>query len=103
LYTLITAATTAQAHKLKNGLEHDEVILGDYEDLPQFMLKNAGIIKLPNPTSLAYAHEMLTLCLDRQIDKIHVLKEDEYIQLAAAKQLFTEFGILMLSDNGHEL
>jgi len=103
LYTLITAATTTQAHKLKNGLEHDEVILGDYEDLPQFMLKNAGIVKLPSPGSAAYAHEMLTLCLDKQIDKIYVLKEEEHIQLAAAKQLFAEFGILMLSDNGHEL
>jgi len=103
LYTLITAATTAQAHKLKNGLEHDEVILGDYEDLPHFMLKNAGIIKLPHPTSLAYAHEMLTLCLDKQIDIVFVLKAEEQEQLIIAKQLFIEFGILMLSDSGHEL
>ena len=103
MYTLITAATTAQAHKLKNGLNNANVILGDYLDLPQFMLKSADIIRLPNPASAAYAHEMLTLCLDKQIDRVFVLKAEEQQQLNVAKQLFIEFGILMLSDNGHEL
>lgn len=103
MYTLITAATTAQAHKLKNGLHNERVILGDYLDLPQFMLKNADVVRLPNPASTSYAHEMLTLCLDKQIDKIFVLKEEEQQQLKVGKQLFTEFGILVLSEDGHEL
>ncbi len=39
MYTLITAANSAQAHQLKNRLDKTDIILGDYEALPAFMLK----------------------------------------------------------------
>lgn len=93
---LITAATSAEAHRLKKQLESAEVILGDYEEIPAFMLNN-GMIKLPNPKSPAYAHEMLTLCLDRGIDKIFLLRGDEFAALNQAEQLFEEYGIKLLT------
>jgi hypothetical protein len=96
LYTLITAATTARAQKLKNSLAISDVILGDYHQLPEFMLKTSVMIKLPNPSSLAYAHQMLTLCLDKQINVIYALADQEYLQLAAAGQLFSEYGISII-------
>lgn len=99
MYTLITAATSAQAHRLKNSLPTEWVILGDYLALPAFMLKDADMIKLPNPASLSYAHEMLTLCLDRNINKIYVLKADELTLLNEATQLFNEFGIEIVKNS----
>jgi hypothetical protein len=93
MYTLITAATSAQAHRLKNSLTTEWVILGDYLELPAFMLKDADMMKLPNPASLSYAHEMLTLCIDRNINKIYALKTDELVLLNESRQLFAEFGI----------
>ena len=86
---LITAATSAEAHKLKNQFANDTIILGDYTDLPAFM----KIIKLPNPASMSYAHEMLTLCLDKGIERVYVLGEEEYKLLQEAGQLFGEYGI----------
>ena len=94
--TLITAATSAEAHRLKKQLEPAEIILGDYEDIPAFML-GAGMIKLPNPQSPAYAHEMLTLCLDKQINLVYPLRGPELNILRQAKQLFSEYGIKIVS------
>ncbi|MEO6630373.1 MAG: hypothetical protein ABIN13_01585 [Mucilaginibacter sp.] len=86
---LITAATSAEAHRLKNQLVDDTVILGDYLEMPAFM----QIVKLPSPASMSYAHEMLTLCLDRGIAMVYALGGDELNNLLEAEQLFTEYGI----------
>ncbi|ASU34310.1 hypothetical protein [Mucilaginibacter xinganensis] len=90
---LITAASSAEAHKLKNQLNTDHVLLGDYLELPDFMLKNANMLKLPNPASPSYTHEMLTLCLDKEVNKVYALKDDEFANLLKAVQLFNEYGI----------
>jgi hypothetical protein len=91
--TLITAANSAEAHRLKNKLSSEDIILGDYLDLPAFMLSSANMIRLPNPLSIAYAHEMLTLCLDKNIDTVYALREEEQGLLKEAEQLFNEFTI----------
>jgi len=92
---LITAATSAEAYRLKHGLNAHNVILGDYLELPAFMLKSADMIKLPNPGSSSYAHEMLTLCLDKEISLVHPLREEELNNLLKAEQLFAEYGIVL--------
>jgi hypothetical protein len=89
---LITAATSAEAYKLKNQLCIDDVILGDYLELPAFMLKNADMVKLPNPSSLSYTHEMLTLSLDKEVNIIYALRDEERKLLGESKQLFNEYG-----------
>jgi len=86
---LITAATSAEAHRLKKNQATETIILGDYQDLPAFM----KIVKLPNPASMSYAHEMLTLCLDKGIEKVYALREEEWSNLLKAGQLFNEYGI----------
>jgi hypothetical protein len=101
MYILITAASSSSAHKLKSQLNAENIILGDYRDLPTIMLANLAMIKLPNPSSLSYAHEMLTLCLDKQIDAIYPLEENEQLCLQQAAQLFIEFGITL--NSGYEL
>jgi hypothetical protein len=92
---LITSATSAQAHKLKNSLINDEVILGDFTEMPAFM----GILKLPNPASDTYAHEMLTMALDNSIDAIYLLNMQEAALLLLSEQLFNEYNITLI--NGH--
>jgi hypothetical protein len=91
--TLITAATSGEAQRLKNKLDADTVILGDYLQLPEFMLKAGNMIRLPDPKSIAYAHEMLALCLDQEIQTIYPLKELEKTLLKEAEQLFQEYDI----------
>jgi hypothetical protein len=91
--TLITAAASAEAYRLKNQLNKHNIILGDYLELPAFMLGSANMIRLPNPASLSYAHEMLTLCLDKKINTVYALREEELTNLVKAEQLFEEYGI----------
>ena len=90
---LITAASTAKAHQLKNKLNSLNTVLGDFEDLPELLLKSKSIIKLANPNSENYIHLMLSICLDNDIIGIYPLRELEFNKLQEAKQLFEEYGI----------
>lgn len=96
--TLITAATSGEAQRLKNKLDAADVILGDYLQLPEFMLKASNMIRLPDPKSIAYTHEMLALCLDNEIQTIYPLREQEKILLKEAGQLFQEYDIIVVCD-----
>lgn len=93
-YTLITAATGARAHQLKQALG-DSVLLGDYRELPAFMIESGKMVQLPSPAAASYAHRMLTLCLDRDIAAVFLLEEAEAALLAEAFQLFNEFNIVL--------
>ena len=97
---LITGAALAKAHQLKSSLKDAVIVLGDYMDLPQFMLSAGNMMNLPNPNSSSYTHEMLTLCLDNGIDFVHILREPEATQLLQASQLFEEYSIA-LKDEVH--
>ena len=90
---LITSANSAAAHQLKNKLNTDTVILGDYLDLPDFMLKARKMIRLPDPKSGSYSHQILTLCLDNDIAAVYPLREEEAVLLKEAEQLFKEYNI----------
>lgn len=92
---------SANAHRLKTILSTEKIILGDYADIPAFMLQPGKMIKLPNPVSDSYTHQMLALCLDNSISQLYVLEEAEYQILALATQLFDEYGIQIL--NGNEI
>ena len=92
---------SANAHRLKTILSTEKIILGDYADIPAFMLQPGKMIKLPNPASDSYTHQMLALCLDNNISQLYTLEEQEYRILALATQLFDEYGIQIL--NGNEI
>ncbi|RKR85444.1 hypothetical protein BDD43_5715 [Mucilaginibacter gracilis] len=93
---LITAANSAQAQQLKKILGPDDVILGDYQDIPELMVTAGRMVKTPNPRSAAFVHQMLSLCLDKQISKVYALRRDELLPLAQARQLFEEFDITLI-------
>jgi hypothetical protein len=93
VYTLITAAVTAEAYRLKNALGRKDVILGDYMELPDVLVQSGKVIALPNPKNTAYTHQMLALCLDKSVNNVYVLREEEKELLLHAKQLFEEYDI----------
>jgi hypothetical protein len=90
---LITSANSAAAYQQKNKLNTDDVILGDYMELPELMLKSGKMIHLPDPKSGSFAHQMLTLSLDSGIEAIYPLRREEITLLKEAEQLFLEFNI----------
>ena len=90
---LVTSANSAAAHQLKNKLSGSDVILGDYRELPDFMVQSGKMIRLPDPASGSYSHQMLTLCLDNGINKLYPLREEEATLLKEAEQLFKEYDI----------
>lgn len=83
---------SAKSHSFKSQLSSGDIILGDYHDVPQFMLSDK-LIRLPDPASPSYAHQMLARCLDHGITTIYVLNSNEAEQLMATQQLFAEYGI----------
>ena len=90
---LITGAASAKAYQLKAKLNGNNILLGDYADLPGTMLKAGNMIALPNPADASYAHKMLTLSLDNQIEAIYTLQSAEFALLSEAELLFNEYGI----------
>lgn len=94
---LVTAANSAQAYKLKNKLTADDITLGDYMDLPDFMLKPGQLIRLPNPQSASYTHEMLALCLDLGVDEVYLLREAEIALIQQSEVLFNEYNIKIVA------
>jgi hypothetical protein len=93
---LITAANSAPAYKLKSLLNGDNLIMGDHMDLPDFMLKPGKLIRLPDPKSASYTHEMLTLCLDMGVEKLYLFRQTEIDLLLQAETLFNEYNIKIL-------
>jgi hypothetical protein len=90
---LVTSANSAEAYQLKNKLKTDTVILGDYLELPEFMVRSGAMIHLPNPSSVSYNHQMLALSLDKGFNGIYPLREEEAALLQEARQLFKEYNI----------
>lgn len=96
MFTLITAANTSSAYQLKNSLNSEDILLGDYLELPEFLVKSGKMLSLPDPQSSSYTHQILTLCLDKNIDTVYALRKPEIDLLFASKQLFNEYGIAIL-------
>lgn len=94
---LITGAANPQAYQVKKLFTGEHVlVLGDSMDLPEFMLKTKTMLKLPAVDSASFAHEVLTLCLDEQIDLLVPLRQAELLPLAKARILFEEYGIALV-------
>jgi hypothetical protein len=93
VYTLITGAASAEAYSLKSALSEERVLLGDYLELPDVLVNSGKVIRLPSPSNPAYTHQMLALCLDKNINTVYALNGQEQALLLNAKQLFQEYDI----------
>jgi len=102
MYTLITAANSSEAYALKNSLNSSDVLLGDYFELPEIMVASGKMLRLPDPASGSYAHQVLTLCLDKNISTVYPLRQPEVELLLNSRQLFNEYGInILIHDKIH--
>jgi hypothetical protein len=99
VYTLITAANSSEAYSLKNALDTKHVLLGDYLELPDVLIRSGKVLQLPNPQNAAYTHQMLALCLDKDVDTIYALRDQERQPLLNAEQLFFEYNIRIRTDD----
>ena len=81
---LITAANTPKAYQLAHILPKQQVVFADAA-LQQFII--------PDENSSSYAHELLSFCLNHQVEEVFPLKSKEIKALAEAKVLFKEYGI----------
>ncbi|PJJ79159.1 ATP-grasp domain-containing protein [Mucilaginibacter auburnensis] len=90
---LITGALSAAAHSFKKQFTDSTVLMGDFNEVPEVMLKSGAIKQLPNPQSPSYPHQILTFCLDNNVSAIYSLNDSEFNELEPALQLFSEYGI----------
>jgi len=94
---LITAAATAQAYQLERMVGGmGSVFFADSAELPQFMLKNRKFIKISEGSSPSFAHELLGICLDQQIERVFPLRKGEIKALSESRTLFMEYGIQVI-------
>ncbi len=90
---LITGALSAAAHNFRKQFTNSTVLMGDFNEIPDVMLKSGAIRKLPNPQSPSYPHQILTFCLDNNVNAVYTLNSNEFAQLEPAMLLFSEYGI----------
>lgn len=92
--TLITAASDSAAYRIARLLSNKSIYFGSEIPLPSF--NNLKFLQIPSAELSSYAHELLKICLDKNINEIFPLREMEVLELASAKILFKEFGINIL-------
>lgn len=89
---LITYGTRPLAQRLaKQWKDKFELHYATSEEVPSFL--QATYPQIPTGVNPTFAHELLKLCLDQQIDFVLPLGESEINALAEAKQLFEEYDI----------
>jgi hypothetical protein len=91
---LITAAADSAAFRLARILNKEDVFFASDKDMPVMYEKR--FLKIPSADSPSFIHEVLKICLDYQIKEIYPLMRNEIIELSASRQLFEEFGIILV-------
>ncbi|MBV2226219.1 MULTISPECIES: hypothetical protein [Sphingobacterium] len=99
---LITFGTRPLAQRLSKMLNNQfEVIFATSEEVPSFL--EANFKKIPTAANPTYAHELLKLCLDKEVNYLLPLGLNEINVLAESKILFEEYGIQLLSPSKEAL
>lgn len=81
---LITSAKEASSFELAFLLNNHQILFGE-ENIPDQ--------KFPVVTSASFAHELLSFCLDFDIEQVFLVRAGELSSLLPLKILFEEFGI----------
>ena len=81
---LITSANQACSYELAYLLKGEEILFGE---------THHSSSKFPSINSISLAHELLSFCLDFEIEQVYAVRAGELKSLLAAKVLFAEFGI----------
>ncbi|EDM36146.1 hypothetical protein PBAL39_19724 [Pedobacter sp. BAL39] len=93
---LITGGKSAAAFKLIKAFSQDQVILGDYGDVPSFASAAYTMISFGERNDDITAHQLLNVCLDRQVELLIPIHYFEVAAVSRSMVLFEEFGIRVL-------
>ncbi|WP_104384948.1 hypothetical protein [Sphingobacterium sp. HMA12] len=94
---LITFGTRPLAMRIAKKLTGSfEVLYASSEDIPELLLKSGNYMPIPKGLLPTFAHELLKLSLDQQVDYVLPLGGFELEPLAEAKVLFEEYQIAVL-------
>ena len=91
---LITAANDSAAFRLARILNKDDICFASDMDMP--VMHGKRFLKIPAANFPSFSHEVLKICLDHQITEIYPLMQNEIKELSASRQLFEEFGIILV-------
>lgn len=94
---LITFGTRPLAMRIARKLAGSfEVLYASSEEIPELLLKSGNYVSIPKGLLPTFAHEVLKLSLDQQVDYVLPLGGFELEPLAEAKVLFDEYQIAVL-------
>lgn len=94
---LITQGTRPFAQRVARHLPAGQrIVFGAADEMPEVLLHNGNYVRLPSPRSSTFAHEMLKICLDRQVATLIPLGKLELGRLMEARILFEEYGVQLL-------
>ncbi|MEI2275053.1 hypothetical protein OHD16_23180 [Sphingobacterium sp. ML3W] len=94
---LITFGTRPLAMRIARKLSDSfEVLYASSEEIPELLLKSGNYAVIPKGWLPTFAHEVLKLSLDQQVDYVLPLGGFELEPLAEAKVLFDEYQISVL-------
>ncbi len=95
---LITFGTRPLAMRIAKKLGADfEILYASSEEIPELLLKSGNYAPIPKGLLPTFAHEVLKLSLDQQIDYVLPLGGFELEALSEAKVLFEEYQISVLA------
>ncbi len=100
---LLTGGKSATALKLLKAFTNHEVVLADYGDVPSLSSASYSLISLGEKNEDTLAHNLLSYCLDHQIDAILPLYLFEFEPIVKSTVLFGEFGITVLLPSAENL
>lgn len=94
---LITFGTRPLAMRIAKKIAGNfEVLYASSEEIPELLLKSGNYVSIPKGLLPTFAHEVLKLSLDQQVDYVLPLGGFELEALAEAKVLFDEYQIAVL-------
>jgi hypothetical protein len=96
LKTLITGGKSAQALKLLKAFTGDQILLGDYGDMPSLSAAQYQFVSLGELNLDTIAHTLLNSCLDLSVDRLVPLRDFELEAVMKSAVLFEEFSIHIL-------
>ncbi|QNK63285.1 hypothetical protein H7F33_01850 [Pedobacter sp. PAMC26386] len=100
--TLITGGKSAQALKILKAFTEDQVLLGDYGEMPSYASAQYQFVSLGERNDETIAHTLLNACLDQQADRLLPLYQFELEAVMRSAILFEEFKIhVLLPDLQH--
>ncbi|HAK30012.1 MAG TPA: hypothetical protein DCO90_12390 [Sphingobacterium sp.] len=101
---LITFGTRPLAMRIAKRLGTDfEILYASSEDIPELLLASGKYAKIPKGLLPTFAHEILKLSLDQEVDYVLPLGGFELEPLSTAKVLFEEYQISVLVPGKQQL